>query len=339
MSKIIRWGILGSGNIAHKFASDLKWVKDARLIAIGSRTKHSADNFAKEFNLPYSHDSYEALVANREVDVIYIATPHSFHYENTLLCLNNGKAVLCEKAFAINYSQAKQMIDLARDKGIFLMEALWTKFLPHYNKLKEIVNEGLLGEMKSMQVNFGFRPLEPVNKRIFDPALGGGTMLDIGIYNVFLALSVLGKPDNIEAVMTPAVTGIDAQCSVLFRYKNGVLVQLFSSFCSNLATEAYINGTKGRIRLTDRFYAPQTTIEFYPDKVDSKTIIPFDKEADGSGYQYEARHVTECLQQGLTESPVMTHADTLLLMETLDQIRLKAGIYYPEDDKQFAGNF
>lgn len=330
MQRIIKWGILGCGRIARKFASDFQFVQDAQLVAAGSRSQQSADEFAKDFPVKFTHNSYEALAANSEVDVIYIATPHNLHYENAMLCLQHNKAVLCEKPFAINIAQTKEMIRLAKEKNVFLMEALWTKFLPHYNKVQELIKQGKAGDIKSMLVNFGFKPVPPVPARLFDAVLGGGTIMDIGIYNVFIALSILGKPDAIEASMTPASTGVDEQCAVLFKYKNGALAQLFSTFSSNLATEADINGAQGRIRLATRFYAPDTTIEYYPDKTDSKQIISFEKES-GSGYQYEARHVNECLQKGLTESPIMSHADTLLLMETLDEIRQKAGVVYAAD--------
>jgi predicted dehydrogenase len=329
--KTIRWGILGAGRIARKFASDLKLVKNAELIAIGSRGKQSADEFNKEFPVKYSHYSYLELVQNPEVDVIYIATPHNLHYENTLLCLDHNKAVLCEKPFAMNSKQAIEMIEKAREKKLFLMEALWTKFHPHYIKMQEMIGQGALGEIKAVLVNFGFKPTAPIPVRLFDPALGGGTVMDIGIYNVFIAMSILGKPDYIDAVITPAATGVDEQCAILFRYKNGALAQLFSTFSSNLATEADICGTEGRIRLTSRFYEPSSTIEFYPDKVDSRLIIPVEKEP-GFGYQYEARHVNDCLRKGLTESPIVSFADTLLLMETLDKIRKMAGIHYPADE-------
>jgi predicted dehydrogenase len=330
MTRLIRWGILGCGRIARKFASDLRHTEDAELIAIGSRSRATAEEFARDFSVKFIHDSYESLAANEKVEVIYVATPHALHYEHVLLCLGYKKAVLCEKAFAINSKQAIAMIAKAREKKVFLMEALWTKFLPHYNKLIQILGEGQLGEIKSVLVNFGFKPMAPVPQRLFDPSLGGGTLLDIGIYNVFIALSVLGRPDSIEASATPAATGVDEQCAVLFRYKNGVMAQLFSSFSSNLATEADINGDKGRIRLTSRFYEPGTSIEFYPERVDSRQIIPFDKE-EGFGYQFEARHVGECLRMELTESPVMSLDDTLLMMETLDRIRSAAGLHYDVD--------
>jgi predicted dehydrogenase len=239
--------------------------------------------------------------------------------------------VLCEKAFAMNSRQAREMVETAKAKNVFLMEALWTKFLPHYQLVMGMLRKGDLGDIRSLLVNFGFRPTEPIADRIYNPQLGGGTMLDIGIYNVFIALSVLGKPDGIEAVMTPAHTGVDEQCAITFTYKNGAMAQLFSSFSSNLATEADINGTAGRIRLATRFYEPSTTVEFYPGRVDSRQDLPFHREP-GWGYQFEIRHVQQCLEKGLTESPVMSHADTLLLMETLDAIRKKAGIRYREDD-------
>jgi predicted dehydrogenase len=330
MNQIIRWGILGCGRIARKFAADLKYVDNAQLIAVGSRSEHVADEFAKEFPAKYRHNNYEDLAMNDEVDVIYIASPHGLHYEHAMLCIKHKKAVLCEKAFAINLNQAQEMIAFAKQQNVFLMEALWTKFMPHYNTVQQMLREEKLGKIKSMQSNFGFVPIAPIPQRLFDPALGGGALLDIGIYNVFITLSVLGKPDIIEATMTPAITGVDEQCAVLFKYNNGALAQLFFTFSSNLATEADINGDKGRIRLTSRFYEPSTTIEFYPERIDSKQIIPFDKEP-GFGYQYEARHVGDCLRKRVTESPVMTHNDTLLLMETLDKIRAVAGIYYDVD--------
>jgi len=328
--KTIRWGILGAGRIARKFASDFSLVEDAQLVAVGSRSQESADKFGEEFPVKYRHDSYEALAQNPEVDAIYIATPHNLHYENTLLCLQNNKAVLCEKPFAMNTRQTIEMISLAREKKVFLMEALWTKFHPHYKKMKEMVGDGTLGEIRSVLANFGFIPPEPVPARIFDPELGGGTLMDIGIYNVFMAMSVLGKPDHIDAVMTPASTGVDETCAVLFRYNNGALAQLFSTFSSNLATEVDICGSKGRIRLTSRFYETSSTVEYYPGRFDTKQIIPVEKEP-GFGYQYEARHVNDCLRKGLTESDVVTFADTLLLIETLDKIRETAGIRYSSD--------
>jgi predicted dehydrogenase len=331
MSRLIRWGILGCGRIARKFAADLRHVEDAELIAVGSRNPAVAEEFGKAFDVPHAYNSYEDLVANDEVDVIYVATPHGLHFDHSLLCLKSDKSVLCEKAFAINSRQAKEMIDLARSRKLFLMEALWTKFLPHYDKVIQMVRNEELGRICSMRSDFGFIPVPPVPQRLLDPKLGGGTLLDIGIYNVFIVLSILGRPDHIEASMEASVTGVDEQCAVLFKYEGGAMAQLFSSFSSDLATEADINGDRGRIRLTHRFYEPSATIEYYPGKMDSRQLISFHKEP-GFGYQFEARHVCQCLRSGLLESPVMGHQDTLLLMETLDRIRKVARIRYDADD-------
>lgn len=326
----IRWGILGCGRIARKFAADLRLVADAELVAIASRNKETLDSFAKEFLCKHHHHSYEALATNNEVDVIYVATPHSHHYEHTMLCLNHNKAVLCEKAFAINSRQAAEMIKTAKERKVFLMEALWTKFLPHYKKLQELLQQKTLGDIKSVLVNFGFKTSDKSPQRLFDPLLGGGTLLDIGIYNVFMTMSVLGKPDSIEATMIPSPTGVDEQIAVLFKYNNGAMAQLFSSFTTNLPVQAEINGTEGNITLTTRFYEPSATIQLSKKAPYEREVIAVDKEA-GIGYHYEIRHVNECLKKGLIESPVMTHADTLLLMETLDIIRKKARIEYPQD--------
>jgi predicted dehydrogenase len=326
----IRWGILACGKIAKKFAADLKLVDDGELIAVASRDIERAKQFAAEFPAKYVFGSYEELVNCDEVDAIYVASPHSHHHEHTLLCLNHGKAVLCEKAFAINQQQAKEMIELARTKKVFLMEALWTRFLPHYLKVRDMIAEGKLGELKGVLANFGFKPPEPVSPRLFEPALGGGSLLDIGIYPVFLAQSILGVPDSITAKMDPAHTGVDEQCSMVFHYKNGMTANLFSTLASNLETDADIFGTKGRIRLTNRFYEPSATIQYYPDIITSRTIIPIEKEA-GWGYQHEIRHVNECLQKGLTESPVWSLDETLSLMQTLDAIREEMGLRYSVD--------
>lgn len=327
---MIRWGILGCGKIARKFADDLKLIKDAELVAIGAREQVTADTFAKDFPVRYTHSSYESLVQNPEVDVIYIATPHAFHHEHALLCLKYKKAVLCEKAFAMNLRQAKEMTDFAKVQRVFIMEAFWTKFLPHYQLVKQLIANGKVGTINYIRGEFGFIPKAPVASRLFDPQLGGGSLYDIGVYPVFLAIDILGRPDTIDASMTRASTGIDEQCAIRFNYKDGAIAQLFSSLSANLGGGADIAGDKGRIHFVNQFHKPLTTLEFYSDTVDNKEIIPFDK-GEGYGYEYEARHVTACLQKGLTESPVLTHAQTLLLMETLDRIREKAGINYPMD--------
>lgn len=329
MGKLIKWGILGCGGIAHKFASDLTLVEDAILVAVGSRSSEKAADFAATHQVARSYGSYEALVADTDIDVIYIASPHSHHHAHTLLCLQQGKAVLCEKAFAMNSREAHEMIDLARKQGLFLMEALWTKFLPPYKKAMELIQAGAIGEVRNMLVNFGFVAANRNVERLVNPELGGGTLLDIGVYNTFMVLSVLGRPDRVYATMVPSEAGVDEQCAITFRYNNGAIAQLFSSFTTNLANEADIAGTNGRIRVRNRFHSPAAEVEYHLNNKESK-LMPVEQEL-GFGYQYEARHVVACLQQGLTESTVVSHEDTLLLVETLDRIRTSAGIVYAAD--------
>ena len=327
---MIRWGILGCGSIARKFASDLKFVEGSELVAVGARELATAEVFAKDFPARYRYGSYEELVQNTEVDVIYIATPHAFHHQHALLCLKHKKAVLCEKAFAMNTREAKEIIDVARAQGVFIMEAFWTLLLPHYQRVKELIAGGALGQINYLYAEFGFIPPHPVKPRLFDPHLGGGSLYDIGVYNVFLALDILGRPDTIQASMTKASSGIDAQCSVEFAYNSGAIAQLFSSLSVHLPGVANIAGDKGRIHFLHDYHKPSTDVEYYEGTATKGEQVAFEKAA-GFGYEYEARHVTECLQKGLLESPVLTHELTLLVMETLDQIREKAGIRYPMD--------
>jgi len=329
MKDTIRWGILGCGKIAHKFANDLRLVEGARLAAVASRDAANVAAFAKQFNAEHTFTSYEAMVKSDVIDVVYIATPHGLHHEHTLLCLNYGKAVLCEKAFALNSQQASEMIATAEAKKVFLMEAFWTKFLPQYQKVVSIIGSGQLGEIKWIQADFGFRAPDPPAQRIYDPALGGGSLLDVGIYPVFLALSLLGKPDSITASIVRHDTGVDEQWSSVFTYRNGVLATLSSSFVADTPVEAVIAGTKGRIQWRNRFHNAIGHVELVIGKEEPVPVET--RREDGYGYQFEARHVGECLRQGLTESPVMTHADTLQLMHTLDEIRKICGITYPVD--------
>lgn len=327
----IRWGILGCGKIAHKFAADLKLVENATLVAVASRDQLRANDFAKQHEAAKIFHSYEALASCEQVDVIYIATPHGFHHEHTLLCLNHGKAVLCEKAFALNSRQVREMIQAAKRNNVFLMEAFWTKFIPQYKKVTDLIQSGELGDLQLVQADFGFRAAKPTPQRLYDPKLGGGALLDIGIYPVFLAVSLLGRPLEAKAVMTPYSSGVDEQIAMTLKFENGALAILSASFSVDTPVEATILGTKGYIRMKDRFYNPISTLEFVKD---NKPATPIEVYKEGGfGYQYQARHVSECLQNKLIESPVMTHADSLLLMDTMDRIRESCGIRYEVDQE------
>ena len=328
MSKIIRWGILGAGSIAKKFAADLQHVQNAKLVAVGSRTQENADAFADLFSIEKRYSSYLQLVEDKDIDIIYIATPHILHHENTLMCLQHHKAVLCEKPFAINQKQVLGMIQLAKEKKIFLMEALWSRFLPHFIKLKEIVAQGMIGEVTALQANFGFKTSADSNKRLTEIELGGGTLLDIGIYNIFFALHILGNPDNMEVAMVPNASGADEQCAITFHYQNGAVAQLFSTFKADIPIDLQIFGTQGNIKLTQRFYEPTCTIQYSTDGGKKYELIEVEK-AKGIGYEYEAQHATDCLLAGKMESGLMTFEESLVLIKLLDQVRAKGGLAYP----------
>lgn len=329
MPNKVRWGILGCGKIANKFASDIKLIEDAELKAIASRDRTRLKSFAETHQPALVFDSYEGLAGCAEVDAVYVATPHGMHYDHVMLCLQHRKAVMCEKAFALNLAQARGMIDAARKQKVFLMEAFWTKFLPQFEKVMEMITSGKIGDVRLIQCDFGFKAPEPKAQRLFDPALGGGSLLDIGIYPVFLAQTILGKPTQVHAFMTPYESGVDEQCVMTMKFAGGALAVLSSTFAVETPVEAMIAGTGGRIVMRNRFHNAVGTVELVLGRGDPQYIeVP---RESGFGYQFEIRHVNECLRMGRTESPIMTHADSLMLMETLDRIRKTCDIRYTVD--------
>jgi predicted dehydrogenase len=332
MSRKIRWGIMGCGNIANKFAEDLRLVEDAELLAVGSRDEKKASEFSAHHKCKLAFGSYGDLVSCPEVDAIYIATPHGLHREHALLCIANKKAVLCEKAFALNSFDAKVMIEAARKNRVFIMEAFWTKFLPQYEKVIALVQAGKIGEIKIVQADFGFKASTPPNPRLYEPKLGGGALLDIGIYPVFLTLSLLGRPAEIFAAMKPFPSGVDQQIAMILKFDSGALASLNASFEAATPVEATITGSEGMIRMTNRFHNATGNVELIQN-LESADVGSIHRE-EGYGYQFEVRHVGDCLRKDLIESPIMTHGDTLLLMETLDRIRAVCGIRYPADERK-----
>jgi predicted dehydrogenase len=325
----IRWGILGCGKIANKFASDLKHVAGAELVAVAARDGERARSFASAYDAEHAFDSYEGLVTCPLVDVIYVATPHGFHHEHALLCLRHGKAVLCEKALALNLRQVKEMIEESKRSNVFLMEAFWTKFLPQYQKMLALVSAGTIGEIRMVQADFGFNGGDKPAQRLYDPVLGGGSLLDVGIYPVFLATSLLGRPVNINAIMDAYDTGVDKQIAINLQFESGALASLSASFEVDTPVAATIIGTRGYIRMKNRFHNATCELELVTGR-DNLQVVDVLRE-EGSGYQFEARHVTECLRDGLKESPVMSFNDSTLLIETLDRIRDRCGIKYAVD--------
>ena len=325
MSKSIRWGILSTGRIAHKFATGLDDLPDTELVAVGSRSIGTANTFANQFNIPRRHGSYDSLAQDPDVDVIYIATPHSSHQENALMCLEMGKAVLCEKPFTINVQQAEMVIQVAREKGLFLMEAMWTRFLPHILKVQQIINDGLIGQPQILQASVGDqKELDPSN-RFFNPKLGGGSLIDVGIYAVTLAYLVFGPPAEIQSLANLSSTGVDQETVVTFRHNDGQLAYFSSSILHHMPRDATITGDNGSIYIHPDFWHPsQITL-----RVNGETEQFIEVDCPLNGYHYQVLEVNRCLKAGRSESSVMSLDTTLHAMNTLDTIRRQGGLKYP----------
>ena len=323
--RTFNWAILGPGNIAHKFAADLAQIPLARLHAVASRSLAKAQDFAATHGAPHAVGSYEELLAVPGIDAVYIATPHSEHRAHALLCLRAGLPVLCEKAFAQNAGQAQEMIQVAQERGVFLMEAFWTRFFPAIGHALKLVQTGAIGEVKHLAADFGFITDFKPESRLFAPALAGGSLLDIGVYPLFISQLFLGVPVAVRAVATPAPTGVDMNCTMALAYASGATASLFSTIAATTNNYCVLYGTTGQLHLTGRFHAPSGIEIHRPDQ--APEVIPYPKI--GLGYHYEAAHVQYCLAQGLTESPLLPLAFSLDLMRTLDAVRAEIGLRYP----------
>jgi len=322
---IIRWGILGTGTIARLFAAGLAHVADARLVAVGSRSAASADRFAGEFGIPRRHPSAEALAADPGVDIVYIASPHVAHREQSLLCLRAGKAVLCEKPFTLNAAEAAEVIACARQEGRFLMEAMWTRFYPTMETLRRLLDEGAIGELRALSASIGFPADVDAGHRLLNPALGGGALLDTGVYPVSFASMLWGAPREMGCVAEFGPSGVDEQISLVFDHGEGRQTLLLASLRADTPVEAVLMGTGGCIRVHRHWYKP-TQLSVLPSRGEARHL---EAPLQGNGFNYEASAVTACLQQGLLEHPLMPLDETLAIMQTMDRIRARIGLRYP----------
>lgn len=323
----IRWGILSTGNIAHSFATGLQSVPDGELVAVGSRSQESADTFAAEFDIPNAYGSYQDLANAPDIDVVYIGTPHVFHAENTIMCLKAGKHVICEKPFTINAAEAQACIDLAREKKLFLMEAVWMRFIPAILELQTWIKEGKIGEIQLVQADFSFYIPYMPEHRLFNKALGGGALLDVGIYPVSFTTMLLGLPDSVHSHARMSASGVDEQSTYFFTYENGASALLSSGITGNLVNEAVVKGTTGKITVPPDFFYPNQLI-LHPYGEDAQVVdIPF----EGNGYNYEAMAVQECIRAGKIEHPNMPHEETLAVMKLMDDMRAEWGLVYPQE--------
>lgn len=322
-TKHIRWGIIGLGKIANKFAQDLRFVPNCSLYGVASRYQEKANSFAKQYDAPIAYDSYEALAKNPEIDAIYIATPHSFHLEHALMCLSHKKAVLCEKPLAMNSVEVEAMINMARANNVLLMEALWTYFLPHFNFVRNTIQLQTYGTVQKLEADFGFQPQINPNSRAYNKQQGGGSLMDVGIYPIFVALSTLGNPIDLDAKATFFKSGVDSSTAMIFEYESGTKAFLNSSFLEASPTTATFYCEKAIIKINSRFHAP-TTVSLIKDG--KEDIMDFGYTTQG--YSYEVEHFNDLLRKGLTESPVMTFNFSRLLIETLDKVRANIGLNY-----------
>ena len=326
MTDSIRWGLIGLGSISRKFATGLNYLKDAEVYAVASRSQEKADAFGAEFAASKCYGSYEALANDPAVDVVYIGTPHTYHLPHTLLCLNAGKHVLCEKPFAVNRAQAQTMVDCARANKRFLMDAFWTRFFPGMIKLRQLLEDKVIGDVMLLQADFGFRLNQIMPEhRLFNPELAGGALLDVGVYCLQLASMVYGKqPSEILSLGTLGTTDVDELSATIFKYSDYELATIATSIRLSTPQEARVMGSKGTISLPNWWHPSEMTIALAGQAPESLTF-----ENEGNGFNYEAAAVGNCIRAGLLECDVMPLDETLAIMKTMDRIREIWALRYP----------
>lgn len=322
----VKWGIISTGAIANQFAKDLAYAKNGIAYAVGSRSQEAADEFAARYDIPKAYATYEDLVNDPDVDAVYIGTPHPFHKDNALLALHAGKAVLCEKPFTVNSAELAELIAYAREHKLFLMEAMWSRFLPVHAKIREWLAGGRIGEVRLVKGDLGFRAGWDPSSRLLDLKLGGGSLLDVGIYPISLTSMILGPhPERIQSTVTIGETGVDEHFSLLLSYAGGKMAALNGGIRLNMLDQAYIYGTEGRIVITDTLVNPRT-VELY---IGDEKVETFVDERASHGYAFEAEEVGRCLAEGLAESPLLPLDESLAIMKLLDEIRAQWGLKYP----------
>ncbi len=323
--KKLNWGIIGLGKIANTFAEDLQKAENCQLYAVASRSMEKAQQFANRFKAKKAFASYNELIVDQSVNVVYIATPHAFHFEWALQCLKHKKHVLCEKPLCLNFKQTQALINEAKAQNCFLMEAIWSRFMPATKKLLELLLENRIGKINSIEADFGFKPTYNESSRLFNKALGGGSLLDIGIYPIFLSLLCLGKPTEITALARKTPTEVDASCLMLFDYATGEKANLKSTFENTTPSEAELFGTKGSIKLHSRFHQCEC-IEVFDEYRNS--IEKYNLPYLGNGYLHEIEEVNNCIAQGKTQSELLTLAFSLDLAEIIHQVKKEIALEY-----------
>jgi len=329
MAKTYRWGILGTGNIAAKFATCLSVCDNAILHAVGSRSQESADTFGNRFKSTVNHPSYEALANDPNVDIVYVSTPHAFHKENAILCMRAGKAVLCEKPLTLNLKEAEETFAVARETGQFLMEGMWTRFFPAIKQVEKWIAAGAIGEPRMVQSSFGFRMEFSDRGRLWDPALGGGSLLDVGIYPITIAsIAFQDAPASVCGAAHFSDRGVDEQAAFVLKYLGGRLALLSSAVRTVTNWDSYIYGEQGMIKIHSPFWQPEK-VSLIPGEDTGMEKEVFEQPLESLGFEYEIREVMRCLDAGLTECPAMPHRRTLEIMGTMDMLREQWQMKYP----------
>lgn len=326
--KTIKWAIMGTGTIAKSFAQGLRYVADAELYAVASRSEESAVRFGEAYPAQKYYGSYEAMVKDANVDVVYIATPNSAHKENILLCLNHGKAVLCEKPFTLNSKETAEVIRVAREKRLFLMEGMWTRFFPVMNQVREWLDAERIGPLRMLTADFGFRREGPAEERKVGLHRGGGALMDVGVYPIALASWVFQQePVAITGAASRYETGVDALSAMTFQYRNGELALMSCSINTPTPKEARIIGNRGAIVIPEFSRATSATLAVIGDAPETVTLA-----LEGNGYNYEAAAVMQCLREGKTESALMPLDESLAIMTAMDTLRRQWGIVFPGEE-------
>ena len=325
MTGPIRWGILGTGWIAEQFVTDIL-ANGITVTAVGSRSQGSADAFAERFGIPTAHGSYEALAADPEVDVVYVATPHPMHAENATLVLNAGKHALVEKPFTLNADEAEKLVDLAAEKNIVVLEAMWTRWLPHMVRLREILAAGTIGDVRTVIADHNQKLPSDPKHRINNPELGGGALLDLGIYPVSFAWDVLGEPTTVNAISSPTATGVDRQTAILLGYADGQQAVLHTALDTAGPNSASVIGTDGWIAISGTFYVP-TSFTVYDSA--GTVVEEFDTTVAERGMQFQAWEAERLVAAGVTAGDVLPPSQSVAIMRTLDEVRRQIGLAYP----------
>jgi len=318
-----KWGIIGLGKIANKFASDLTLLDNAELYAVASRDQTKSRIYGLKYGAKKCYGDYQSLINDTDVEVVYIATPHAMHKEFTLACLRTGKAVLCEKPLGLDINEVKEMIQTARTNSAFLMEALWTSCLPHYRYVAQLIADEYLGKVNCIKSDFGFRADYVPEKRLFNKKLGGGALLDIGIYPIFNAIALLGYPDSSTSSAQFAETGVDVQTHTILTYNDGAMALLSSSLLDNTPTETLVYCEEGIIRINGRWHEPTSV-----DVMSNSETIHKEFETAGFGYQYEAEEVMKCLEKDLLESAIMPLDKTIKVAELIEEVKKDIKLSY-----------